>query len=74
MGSESLLLEMIWCLIIAIVPFFGTASYIGNRQNEIEGEGGLYLAINALAFIDDDGNTIKRRLEVDFFGFQVLFL
>merc|ERR1719153_1951739 len=62
---------MIWCLIIAFVPFLGSASYIGNRQNEIEGEGGLYLAINALAFIDDDGNTVKRRLEVDFFGFQV---
>ena len=65
---------MIWCLLLSCVPLLSSAFHVGNRQNEIEGEGELYLAINALAFIDDDGNTIKRRLEVDFFGTQVNFV
>jgi len=29
------------------------------------------LAINALAFVDDDGNTVKRRLEVNWYGEEV---
>ena len=32
---------------------------------------GIYLAINALAYEDEDGNIVKRRLEVDWYGGQV---
>ena len=62
---------MISWLIIACFSSIGDAFHTGNRQTDIQGEGGLYLAINALAFIGDDGNMIKRRLEVNFFGFEV---
>ena len=44
---------------------------IDNGENG-NGEGGaLYLAINPLAFIDDDGNIIKRRLEVNVYTEEV---
>ena len=32
---------------------------------------GIYLAINALAYEDEAGNVVKRRLEVDWYGGQV---
>ena len=32
---------------------------------------GIYLAINALAYEDEDGNIVKRRLEVAWYGGQV---
>ena len=42
-----------------------------SKTNELEEKRGLYLAINPLAFIDNDGKVIKRRIEINVFGTQV---
>jgi len=56
---------------IFIISFLSLRNGFRIEKNQDEDVGGLYLAINPLAFVDDDGNTVKRRLEVNWFGAEV---
>jgi len=62
---------MILHLFILYVLSSSYGFHIETKQDGIDGEGGLYLAINALAYIDEDDNIVKRRVEVNFFGAEV---
>ena len=48
--------------------------HIDDIQNDNEVDGGLYLAINSLAFVDDGSNIVKRRLEINVYGAEVNLL
>ena len=53
-------------ILFVIILFFGFSSC----------NAGIYLAINALAYTEDNGNgeIVKRRLEVNWYGDEVYYL
>ena len=53
-------------ILLVFILFFGFSSC----------DAGIYLAINALAYTEDNGNgeIVKRRLEVNWYGDEVYYL